>query len=229
MAVTWTVTPSEGVINNNDGTFVFPENTTYCVKDYTITYTDTDEGCKCEEVFHQYGLSCESTSDDPIWDPYTCDGHEGEWITVYGTQRIYPRHVEGCSRCVDDTPYTENVSKQEWCEEPTPPCCDGFSVGNIDYCRDGTGGNLGNCGTLDCSSSDCCDNITNMSASSSASWLSDPVYTQDAEGDWHFRAVCEPMEAGSGPRECTCTAYFTCGSKTTSVSWTVTQHDVPCD
>lgn len=229
MAKTWTVAPSEGVTNNNDGTFVFPSNDTYCSSSYTITYKDTDQGCTCSQIFTQVGKSCSNSSDDPIWDSYSCDGHEGSWITISGTQKIYPRHVENCTACIDDEPYTIIVYDDVWCEEPTPPCCSGFSVGNIDYCRDGTNGNLGNCGTLDCSSTSCCGNISSISASSSGSWLSDPEYTQDAEGDWHFRAICDSMSAGSGNRECTCTATVKCGAQTFSVSWTVTQYDVPCD
>lgn len=42
---TWEITPTEGVTNNNDGSFVFDKNEDLCSdRDYTITYTD-DSGC----------------------------------------------------------------------------------------------------------------------------------------------------------------------------------------
>ena len=220
----WTITPTDGVEDKGNGQYVFSANNTYCDSEYTVSYTDS--GCTCSATVIVQGLDCSDTKDEPIWKDYSCEGHEDSWVTVNGTQTIHPRHLEGCTKCVDGESYTIDVEKEEYCK---PACCNGFSVGKIDYCRDGTGGNLGNCGTLNCSSSDCCKNITDMSATSSADWLSDPVYQQDAEGDWHFRAVCEPMEAGKGHRECTCTATFYCGQQSTSVSWTVKQWDVPCD
>jgi len=44
MAESWTITPSEGVTNNNNGTFVFDANTSFTPSVYTIDYTD-DSGC----------------------------------------------------------------------------------------------------------------------------------------------------------------------------------------
>lgn len=44
MAESWTITPSEGVTNNNNGTFVFPKNTGCTDIVYTIDYTDAS-GC----------------------------------------------------------------------------------------------------------------------------------------------------------------------------------------
>ena len=55
----WTVSPSEGVINNNDGTFKFPSNSSYCEKEYTVTYTD--EGCSCSVKVIVGGQYCTSS------------------------------------------------------------------------------------------------------------------------------------------------------------------------
>ena len=52
----WTVTPSQGVTNNNDGTFIFPENNTYCDKEYTVEYTDS--GCTCSITVVVNGQFC---------------------------------------------------------------------------------------------------------------------------------------------------------------------------
>jgi hypothetical protein len=79
MAKEWTVTPSEGVVNNNDGTFSFPANDTFCDKTYIIEYKDTDDGCTCNAVFTQVGNSCEDvvtygTGTDTGYHSLDCDG-----------------------------------------------------------------------------------------------------------------------------------------------------------
>ena len=50
MANTWSVTPSDGVINNNDGSFIFPENEHPSEKIYTITFSS--DTCHCSGTTH---------------------------------------------------------------------------------------------------------------------------------------------------------------------------------
>jgi len=50
MASNWIVTPSDGVINNNNGTFVFPENTGTSEIEYTVTYSSETYSCSTNVV-----------------------------------------------------------------------------------------------------------------------------------------------------------------------------------
>jgi hypothetical protein len=127
MAKEWTVTPSEGVVNNNDGTFSFPANDTFCDKTYIIEYKDTGDGCTCNAVFTQVGKECKTTSGSPIWDDYDCSLYPGRDITVDGYYWVYPRHLEGCSTCIDDPSYSASTSMTVSCPVPCTPYAAGES------------------------------------------------------------------------------------------------------
>lgn len=58
---TWEVTPSEGVVNNNNGTFTFPENSGSTDIVYTINYKD-DDGCHASTLYTiSAGTECQPT------------------------------------------------------------------------------------------------------------------------------------------------------------------------
>lgn len=61
MATTWSVTPSAGVTNTNDGNFTFPSNTGTSSIEYTITAVD-DDGCSAtKKITVNEGSECRST------------------------------------------------------------------------------------------------------------------------------------------------------------------------
>ena len=58
----WTVSPSDGVINNNNGIFIFPKNSGTSKVTYTIAYKDVN-GCKGNTTYTLMpGPSCQPTS-----------------------------------------------------------------------------------------------------------------------------------------------------------------------
>lgn len=58
----WTVSPSNGVTNNNNGIFTFPKNSGTSKVTYTITYKDVN-GCKGNTTYTLMpGPSCQPTS-----------------------------------------------------------------------------------------------------------------------------------------------------------------------
>ncbi len=80
----WTVSPSEGVINNNNGTFTFPSNNLYKDKNYVVTYTDS--GCTCSINVVVRGLVCynDYTHGTGTSTPESCTC-DGQYVSVYGS------------------------------------------------------------------------------------------------------------------------------------------------
>ena len=204
MAKEWTVTPSEGVINNNDGTFEFSANTTFCDKTYIIEYKDTSDGCACNAVFTQVGKDCSTTYDDPIWvDDPDCEHHPGESRTINGYYWIHPRHLEGCSTCVDDPSYSASTSMTVTCPVP----CTLYAAGeSYSWCE---GSDYGTCGYVGCVDGD----LSGIDYNSiSVSVTSDPknmisgnfhIDHDSGENYYRIRTKINPMDCDGGNRSAT--------------------------
>ena len=204
MAEIWSVTPSEGVINNNDGTFEFSANTTFCNKTYIIEYKDTGDGCACNAVFTQVGKDCSTTYDDPIWDvdpDSYCESHPGESTTINGHYWIHPRHVEGCSTCVDDPSYSASTSMTVSC--PTP--CDSPWAEGVGYSWCSESLTPGTCAKVGCGSGELSALQIN-SVSADEDWISGFEWGIDAGETWYtIRAKCKSMPCNGGQRCATLT------------------------
>lgn len=210
MAKEWTVTPSEGVINNNDGTFEFSANTTFCDKTYIIEYKDTGEGCACNAVFTQVGKDCSTTYGDDIWDDYDCSLHPGQSITVNGYYWVYPKHVEGCSTCIEDPSYTASTSMTVSCPSP----CDNPYASGVDYSWCSASDEPGTCATVGCGSGNLSALQIN-SVSADKSWISGFGWGIDPGETWYtIRASCQSMSCDGGQRCATLTINTNKGTLT---------------
>ena len=108
---TWSVTPSDGVINIGNGVFSFPENTTSVDKEYTVSFYSEACGCNCIKTVVIEAAPCKCTVTSNYGDEEHAIGPEAGTDVVVGT-------IDNCAdevtwEKIDGGEFVGNISVNE--------------------------------------------------------------------------------------------------------------------
>ena len=108
---TWSVTPSDGVINIGNGVFSFPENTTSVDIEYTVSFYSEACGCNCSKTVVIEAAPCKCTVTSNYGDEEHAIGPEAGTDVVVGT-------IDNCAdevtwEKIDGGEFVGNISVNE--------------------------------------------------------------------------------------------------------------------